>query len=300
MSKPIILKEEVKMEFLGRFKKFLDDVRLTDGKISYVIDDKLFKYEKNQHVAEVVFSAVAYSKMVMLLSGFSTEVAWHGVCRRDEEADNIFYVDDILVYPQTVTGSTVDMDQEGYGMWLFENDEDERFDRIRMQGHSHVNFGVTPSGTDRDHQDEILAEMPRDTFYIFMIMNKKFDRHFEIYDLANNILYENEDVDLYIGDENVNLDLFMADAKEMVKTKTYNYTGNNYNRSTPAVSNTPATKKDDEGAAGSKPKTKAKKNSRSNEDCGYENSYEWYNRREGETQSEYWRRIYGEYDGYGC
>ena len=111
------------------------------------------------------------------------------------------------------------MDTEKYALWLMENAEDERFNSLHMQGHSHVNMGVTPSSVDLNHQEEILNMLGDDDFYIFMIWNKSLTSNTKIYDMRKNILFENADVSVtYEPDE---LDEFVEAAKKMVTTRTY-------------------------------------------------------------------------------
>ena len=89
---------------------------------------------------------------------------------------------------------------------------------MRMQGHSHVNMSVSPSGVDSGHREKILDQLDADMFYIFMIWNKRLDTHTLIYDMANNVLYEDGDITVKIaGDDS--LDAFMADAGEKVQKK---------------------------------------------------------------------------------
>lgn len=198
-------------------------MKMFDGKLNYT---KNFKWDGEDR-ASVVFSALAFAKMTMLVQNFTSEVAWHGVAYRDEKEKNKFYITDILVYPQVVTGSTVNTDQDAYQTWLYTH-EDEVFNNIRMQGHSHVDFSTTPSGVDTTHQEKILSQIDDGMFYIFMIWNKKFERNVKIFDMANNTLYETADVDIFIGDEGCDLNAFIKDAKELVKTKTYQYGGGQY------------------------------------------------------------------------
>lgn len=226
MSKPIKLTDElidsIQREFVENIKK----VKMFDGKLNY---NKSFKWDGDDK-AVVVMSSVAFAKMTMLIQTFSSEVAWHGVAFRDEKVPNRFYITDILVYPQLVTGATVDTDQMEYQNWLYSY-EDDIFNNIRMQGHSHVNMRTDPSGVDTGHQEKILSQIDDDMFYIFMIWNKKFEKNIKVFDMKNNTLYETADVNLYIGEDGCDLDAFIKNANAMVKpkpttTQGYNYSGN--------------------------------------------------------------------------
>lgn len=220
MSKPIKLTDELISAITAEFVETVKKAKMSDGKVNYT---KNFKWEGDEK-AQVVFSPVAYAKMVMLIQGFETEVAWHGVVFRDEKEPHRFYITDIMVYPQIVTGGTANTEQIPYQNWLYAHD-DEVFNNIRMQGHSHVNYSTNPSPVDITHQEKILSQIDDDMFYIFMIWNKKFEKTIKIYDLANNTLYETADVEIYIGDEGCDLNAFVKASKELVKvqTTTYNY-----------------------------------------------------------------------------
>ena len=218
MSKPIKMTPEYLQQCRDEFEKALASAKLADGKINFT---KTFTAGTKK--AEVHFTSLAWQKMTALLRSFDKEVAWHGVASRsDDESKDEYIIEDIVVYPQEVTGASVEMDTEKYATWLMENADDERFNNLHMQGHSHVNMGVTPSSVDLNHQEEILNMLGDDDFYIFMIWNKSLSSNTKIYDMRKNVLFENTDVSVtYEPDE---LDEFVDAAKEMVTNKTYNTT----------------------------------------------------------------------------
>ena len=235
MSKVIKITENEIEEIKQEFFEALEKSKLPNGKFTFSktvgeIDRK----------ADLFYTEKAWIKQQALIDNFSDEVAWHGIAKRGEdESVDEYIIEDILVYPQEVTGATVNTDQEEYQNWLYEHD-DEVFDNIRMQGHSHVNMGVTPSGVDDSLYERILGQLDDEMFYIFLIWNKKGDKTVKIYDLAKNVLFETADVDVGIIEEEIKLDEFLSDAKEKVKRKAatnYGYTGNR------AVMNSKKTKK---------------------------------------------------------
>ena len=210
MPKPIRITDDMKQKAQHEFAELLAELKMSDGKINY---SKKFQYEKA--AAVLWLSPLAYRKMVALVTACPDEVAWHGSVIR--QAKNEFIIEDIFVYPQEVTGSTVNTDQERYTQWLYEFDDDA-FRKMRLQGHSHVNMGVSPSGVDSGHREKILDQLDADMFYIFMIWNKALKSHTLIYDMENNILYEDGDITVKIvGDED--MDTFLADAEEKVQQR---------------------------------------------------------------------------------
>lgn len=202
--------EEVKASFFAS----LPTMRLSDGKIDF--HKNLTEIDRR---AKLRFTEKAWLKITVLVSSFDSEVGWHGVAYRSEEEPDTFVVDDILIYPQKVTGTTVTPDQVEYQNWLM-TQPDEVFNNIRFQGHSHVNMGVNPSGVDTAFYEEILSQLDDTMFYIFLVINKKGDEHIRIYDMANNIFYGTKDVDVEIMSE-VGVEALLAEAKKKVVKETY-------------------------------------------------------------------------------
>jgi hypothetical protein len=168
MPRPIILTEDMKQTVRDEFEKTLTNAKMSDGKFNY---SKSFKYENKK--ARVMLSHTAYTKILALVTDFTDEVGWHGSVIRNNDD---FIIEDIFVYPQEVTGATVNTDQELYTDWLYELD-DEVFDKLRMHGHSHCNMSVSPSGVDSHHREQIIEQLDGDMFYIFMIWNKSLSVH---------------------------------------------------------------------------------------------------------------------------
>lgn len=213
MSKIIKMTPEIRQAIVDEFLAEVDKAKVADGKISF---NKTLTATNAK--ATLTFSEIAWMKMEMLIREFDKEVAWHGVAYRGEDGE--YLITDILVYPQEVTGATVNTDQAAYEMWLMQQ-EDEVFNNIRMQGHSHVNMGTTPSAVDLTHQGKILEQLEDDMFYIFLIWNKRGDKNIKIYDLEKNTLYETTDVTVKIRDDETGFAKFLSDAKAVVKTKQY-------------------------------------------------------------------------------
>lgn len=299
MSKPIKMTQKYMDECRADFEKALQLTKLADGKLSFT---KTFTLGTRK--ATVHFTSLAWSKMVSLLREFDKEVAWHGVASRGgDESKDEYTIEDIVVYPQEVTGATVEMDTEKYALWLMENAEDERFNNIHMQGHSHVNMATSPSSVDLTHQEEILNMLGDDDFYIFMIWNKRHESNTKIYDMRKNILFENADVT--ITHENGEMEAFINEAKGMVKTKTYTPPGGygySYNRPAGAPYNPLATTKPDdkkESAKDDKAKGGKKEKPRTKIGAGWAgiNASEQGSLFDDEYDDEYGYGLYEQYSG---
>lgn len=223
MRKLKLTEQEIREEIAKIEAELKKQTSVDGGKItlSFNVASETLKGEDR---VMLVFTSSAYAKMCMLLMEYSSEVAWHYTVKRGP-SERMFVVDDVLVYPQTVSGATVDMDQEAYASWLALLDDDT-FNSLRGQAHSHVNMNVTPSGTDTKHQADVVHEMvgagSANQFYVFQIANKRLDNYVKIFDIENNCVYENSDIDVYVIDENSkDFYCFAEDTKEtMVKRST--------------------------------------------------------------------------------
>lgn len=123
---------------------------------------------------KIHFTATAWQKQCTLLDSFPTEIGWHGLVRPINGGYEIY---DIIVYPQSVTSATVEVDQGEYSQWYFEH---PCFDFIRYHAHSHVNMSPYPSSTDL--ASEADRHIPPDQFYIFMIWNRDYFYTARVYD----------------------------------------------------------------------------------------------------------------------
>lgn len=207
-----------------QFKKYLETEKLDNGKISFnadlgVVDSK----------ASIVFTERAFMKTMLYVEKCPGEVGWHGTVERVN--DHCFKVTDVFLYPQTVSGATVDTDDNEMSKWIA-NLSDETFDHMRFQAHSHVNFTVHPSSVDMDYYSRMLQRVKDEDFYLFMIFNKKWEWSAQLYDLKTNTKYETGDVMLYIGTDNL-VSHIDEELKEKVKTYQTNYCGNTVNTGNP-------------------------------------------------------------------
>lgn len=214
-------------DIIKQFKDYMAKHKSNTGKINFSYDyaKPVFKGKK----PNVVFTSEAWLKINALVDNCSTEIGWHGVV---EKKKNVFYITDVLVYPQKVTAATVSADDKEYPKWLM-NIPDETFNKIRMQGHSHVNFGVTPSGTDNDFYNKLLQNMDKDEFYIFMIINKRKELNVWIYDFKSNIIFEKADILVDVLTSNGLLNKWYKDAyTEYITEEKYQVTnvGSHWNK----------------------------------------------------------------------
>lgn len=141
----------------------------------------------------IIISTRAGLKMSELVRNCTKEVGWHGFVEKTDE--NTYVITDIIVYPQTVTGTTVNTDELEYAQWLMKLSTNE-VKQMRFQGHSHVNMGCSPSSVDLDLYNKYLASLTNEDFYIFFICNKRGDVYALLYDLKTNTKYNTADIDI--------------------------------------------------------------------------------------------------------
>lgn len=180
-------------EIIARIRENLKKEFLASNAIpgQLILPMSLGKPKKN---AEVHFGEDAYLKIQHLVKNCDSEIGFDGTVTRDLEDPSVFWVDDIILFPQKVTGATVDTDDDKYREWL-EGLDDDTFNRRRFNGHSHVNMAVSPSGTDIKYRSDSIKNV-RD-FFIYGIFNKSGKYNLEIFDVENNIIYDNDEIDMW-------------------------------------------------------------------------------------------------------
>lgn len=151
--------------------------------------------------AKILFTPLAYLKMWSYVQINDIEIAWH--CTVERKDKNIFVIKDAFLYPQKITSVTVETDDEKYAQWVDTLDIDT-YNSMKMQCHSHVKMDVTPSGVDQTYYKNQLSDTADDSFYIFLIINKKHEVWCNIYDKENNIHYESGDIEFELVDNKGN------------------------------------------------------------------------------------------------
>lgn len=215
MSKRIKLLGEELENVKKMFEAFLSNPIVNEGKLT--LEQKF----EDKRTANLIFTADAFCKMRGIVNSYSSEIAWHGLCKRHESQEDTYIIYDILVYPQEVTGATVNTDQVQYQNWLDEQ-PDDIFNNIRFQGHSHVNMATSPSSVDIGHQNALIDNLNQDDFYVFVIWNKRGEHWTKIVDLKTNRCFVNSEVtiDIFTSDGQSVTD-FVDGTKTLVSPKTY-------------------------------------------------------------------------------
>lgn len=213
MGYPLSYSKELIAQICQSIERGSGSVKI-DGKKCTIVTDVEMDYGK----ATILFTPLAYEKQRALIQHCEKEVGWHGFVRRSQDDDRTFIVEDIIVYPQEVTGSTITPDQAEYEAWR-EGLDDEHFNTCLFHGHSHVNMGVTPSGTDTTYQHDVLGGLAKDSFLVFMIWNKRGERWAKIYDKRYNCVFDTGDIT--VGVTGGDMTAFLKEADCLVKEKKY-------------------------------------------------------------------------------
>ena len=160
----------------------------------------------------------AYTKMRALVNKTETEIGWYGTVCKMPGLNNVYIIEDILVYPQTVTGATCTQDDDK--MFEFEMSlTTEQVNSKRFHGHSHVNMGVTPSGVDENFYQDILTQVT--DYFIVAITNKREEYTVRFYDIENNIMYSDVPIEVLLdGVEGQTIDQWYTQEKEKLSRPT--------------------------------------------------------------------------------
>lgn len=191
---------------------------LRDADVFSIKQDSLnVVQERKLHVK---FSTKAKRMCKQLVDQCDKEIAWNAKVTYDRE-NNTITLDDILIFPQIVTGTTVDVEPTKYAMWVAGLDDDT-VNNMRCHCHSHVNMGVFSSSTDDDYQKQLVRGNVRD-YYLFLIFNKKEQVWAKLYDIETNTVWENKDIVVEYSDA-AEVDEEVAQLiKDNVSTKTYSH-----------------------------------------------------------------------------
>lgn len=141
-----------------------------------------------------------------------------------EKANDTYLIKDIFLVPQTnCSAAYCETDDNKYPEWLNENFKNiEERKTIRLHGHSHVNMGTSPSGTD-DQQIMHLCDSVNN-YFIQLIVNHRLENTCNIWDKEQGLIFNN--VDQYII---INEELIEFNGKKNMKHISKNIQNGTYN-----------------------------------------------------------------------
>lgn len=161
----------------------------------------------------VLFSSDAILKMKLYTKEVNDEVGWLGTVNK---IGNNYYVSDVFLFEQDVHGTTTEITPEGLTTFaeeiLQEEDGVEKWNNMKLWGHSHVNMGVFASSQD----DKQIKELKANTdFFIRVIMNKKDEIKIDIVD--DDVVVENADFAEINNQDVTNLLKLIEEAKAQIE-----------------------------------------------------------------------------------
>ena len=161
----------------------------------------------------VLFSSDAILKMKLYTKEVNDEVGWLGTVNK---IGNNYYVSDVFLFEQDVHGTTTEITPEGLTTFaeeiLKEEDGIEKWNNMKLWGHSHVNMGVFASSQD----DKQIKELKANTdFFIRVIMNKKDEIKIDITD--DDVAIENADFAEINNQDVTNLLKLIEEAKAQIE-----------------------------------------------------------------------------------
>jgi hypothetical protein len=111
------------------------------------------EFLRSPNSPKILISDHAYRRMCLIVEMAPKEVGWLGTVDRMPSGN--FYIDEIFVPEQEVTGAETDPTDEGQFKVMNELAEMgeegmKKIERLRFWGHSHVFMGTSPSGTDEN------------------------------------------------------------------------------------------------------------------------------------------------------
>lgn len=135
-----------------------------------------------QWIPKVYITLEAMAKVREYVSQCDVEIGWMGCVRKeqDEETGEItLTLYDAYAPSQEVSGATTDLDATGVAEYAMQTENPQD---IRWWGHSHVNMGTSPSGTDMITFKEHVENLPRyDDYFVMSIHNKRFETTCHLY-----------------------------------------------------------------------------------------------------------------------
>lgn len=182
-------------------------------------------------IPKLYISIEAMARVTLIVDSCEKEVGWMGLVRNMEsDGRPKLLLDRPYVPAQEVNGTTCDLDPTGKGSyfeWCMSLPAEEQ-PLVKWWGHSHVNMGVAPSGTDMTTFWEHVENDPESPF-VMTIHNKQGKSHANIY-LGRGLYVSGVDLLLDYGIENIAEDV-QKQLKENVREKTYvkSYPSNGYN-----------------------------------------------------------------------
>jgi len=161
----------------------------------------------------VMITDEAEAKMNAYIDLAKEEISGLGTVR---EEDGLYIIDDVFIFNQTCSPTTTVLDQDKIMEFitdLINDGKDEIVNRLRLWWHSHADFGVFWSGTDRN----TINSMNADPVWISIVGNKRGNKLVSV-DYYNPRI-SIDDVNLGVIKTEKNLDNIYENCKKEIEEK---------------------------------------------------------------------------------
>lgn len=172
----------------------------------------------NKSTPKIIFSEQAYYDMVSFYTAKITdnkEFMFIGVV--DKLKNNVYHITDIKLIPQTAnSGAFCETDDDAYPGWLhetFPNVKDKM--KVRLNGHSHVNMAVEPSGIDNQNIERMMQYV--DDFFIQLIINRRQEIKINLWDKESGLIFNTCSYFIQIGEALLKISNSSTAIPELVK-----------------------------------------------------------------------------------
>lgn len=163
-------------------------------------------YEKQE--PKIYMMPNAAYKMRYYIDNSQDEIGWLGFVRKE---DNNYIIEDVFLMKQKVHAATTEIDAEGLAnlaVELMKTEEGrEKYNKLRLWGHSHVNMGTGASSQD----DKQMEDFATADYFIRLIGNKKGEWNVCLYDYEHNVLWSElplyYHMDITISDEELDKEI---------------------------------------------------------------------------------------------
>ena len=145
--------------------------------------------EKEQTIPPNIFiTYYALAKMKQYVDQSDKEIGWLGYV---DKTDDGYVISDVFLIEQEVTSVTTELKEDAlnkHASELIKNGQFDKLEKVKCWGHSHVNMGVTPSGTDDNTFEEYYKNCE---FFIRIVANKKGEMRVDIAETKRKIIFYN-------------------------------------------------------------------------------------------------------------
>lgn len=143
---------------------------------------------------KLIYTTKAYRTLLAMMSTTHAKTKEFMFLGFVEQSGKDYIVEDFFLVPQHMCSGAYCETSDRYDTWINEAVSLDKRRLIRLHGHSHVNMGTTPSGTDDNQIKELCVNVSN--YFIQLIINHSMTNTVNIWDKTNNLIYNN--IDQYI------------------------------------------------------------------------------------------------------